>query len=347
MQCGGAMTRTLAFVSLASLAVLGCATHHDPVVASDAATPSPDAATCVPDATRIAGALSPDLTVRAHVCASLPEGPIAAARRDGELVVYALRAEAHALGTELSLERHRVGAAGLAPSGERCAWIVEHAADATLGVGRGIGLSPAGTLPHVGVNVFGPPPDRRRLPGHAFVVEDDCTVHDTVVEMFGGSTLLSDDPSDLVIMGSISGVGTGLFRGGEQIAYAGTVGSIARWTGDRAIAAISSGHGAVSLSTFAARDMRGGPFPIRGVDSEFSSWPLYFEALEGRGLAGRAMIAPDDSDHMLFAVPEPTGGTIAYAEPTRLASSLFTRVVPVHGSREILFRYEGGIVVAD
>lgn len=355
---------------LASLALAaGCAESHSHDD-DDASTPPPRdcsacdgdhacvrgvcIATCGLDPAAIDAEIAPDLTPLGHVCVVLPDGPLAArpagptsidllgatltppATPGGEATVAITRA-----GVDWASGAILVGAGGCSTtfSPER--------GDLTLSLSDSMGLSPAGVLPHFGVHARLFSDTESVHADVAFVVDEErCAFTEARMQVYGGATLLTEDPSELLAQGvDDDGLRMGLFRGDVELAHASAIGTVARFEGG-VIAPIGTGHGAVSLVYYAADAVRGGPYPLRSdVVSGWESWPIEFVVLEGRGLVGRAITSPDDT--VLLYAARLEGGALVLEEGTFFASERFAQVVPVHGSRRVVLAHDAGLLIVE
>jgi hypothetical protein len=340
-----------ALVPLVGVVLLAaaCSDSHD----GSPADRSSHVGECGSDAGVLDAELATGLQAIANVCASLQSGSVAAHARDAETFsLVHLRDEVDGPRTVIELDRYVVSLATseLRREGQTCRLSFD-ASTPTAKVERmgELRLSPAGQLAYFRLRETEYMPDSSELGTRALVVTPDCTIVTHARPDYhgyqGSVLLISEDPSSLITSGVTLDGGRGLLRGPDVIAIGAQTGELQRLDAQRVLAVSGAGHGAVWLTLYDQNELEQGPFPVAGTELEGRQWPFRFEALDERGIVGRATAEPG-IDHYLYTVPRI--GQAAPSEPSTLfASERFSRVVPVSGSRRVLLQHDEGLLVVE
>jgi len=363
---------SLALALALALAVAGCgglaSSESSPPPAADCSGPEAGGsflrgvclASCGADLAAFDAELAAELRPVAHVCATVPDGPIAARARPGgglELV------RAHAqhirpfpteqtITTEVTVTRELVVGSRLVAAGScRTEW--RSLPGSVVQLSSRMGLSPAGAYPHFGLTAGSLSKSDDHSQAVSFVLsEEDCTFHSRYLARYASATLLAEDPGAVVVQGATDGSLGGLYVPAERpgqvaVAAAGMMqGTVARFGSGEVVVPTSTGHGAVNLALFSASAIADGPLPARPIASGWGALPYDFLVLPSGDLVGRRSYESAKVGHSRFPI-RVEGDAVVAGPPVLYASSRFGRIARVEGTSRVVLVHDRGLLVVE
>lgn len=294
--------------------------------------------TCGVDIEELSAGVGPGLAIVGHVCADLEPGRIAAwGDSSGRLQIDEIKTELISNRfVWVSVHRFSWSSEGLLPRGPGpCElWFEVEPSPVAIDV-VDVGLSPGGTLLHVGVNVRGDTGGRAL----GLVFDADCGATELPLAHHGAGTILTDSPNDWLVSGASRDGVAGIFRAGNlEVPTPGrTLWSLGGWEG-HVLASEPRGHGENTVHLWDS--------DLSLIASAWGGFPLMFSVAQGRGLIRRTRPSAAEG-FVLYEVSIGARTTLNIDRGDFLASTIFSAVVPVMGTRRLLLQHDRGLLVVE